>query len=156
MTVPGGTRTPPEHCNFLRARRTGYSHRVGVSSLYLAPVLRPDALTLTPTPAKVATWHTKIRHLAYVLLPSSVIQSDQSPSRVPSDSFPLPEQPGFSVAGYILGIHSRALTLRLALMHPSTRKAHSPMCVPKNSHLAYAIACLVIEKNAIRPIENVH
>jgi hypothetical protein len=31
MTVPGGTRTPPEHCNFLRARPTGFSHRVGAS-----------------------------------------------------------------------------------------------------------------------------
>ena len=40
MTVPGGTRTPQEHCNFLRARHTGFSHRVGVSSVYLAPTLR--------------------------------------------------------------------------------------------------------------------
>jgi arginase len=38
--------------------------------------------------AKVATWHTKIRHLAYVLLPSSILQSDQSSSRVFPDPSP--------------------------------------------------------------------
>jgi hypothetical protein len=60
-----------------------------------APALRFAPLQ---TPAKVATWHTKIRHLGYVLLSSSVLQSDQSSSRVPSESSPLPERPGFSIA----------------------------------------------------------
>jgi hypothetical protein len=51
------------------------------------------------TPVKVATWHTKIRHLAYMLSPSSILQSDQSSSRVPSETPPLPRaRPGFSLA----------------------------------------------------------
>jgi hypothetical protein len=37
MTTPGGAGTPTRHSNLLRARRTGFSHRVGVSSVYLAP-----------------------------------------------------------------------------------------------------------------------
>src|SRR5215217_5177925 len=96
-TSGGGGHTPfPKHyCHLLRARCTGFSHRVGVSSVYLAPTLRSAPLQ---TPAKVATWHTKIRHLAYMLSPSSILQSEQSSSRVPSESSPLPEQPGFSVA----------------------------------------------------------
>jgi hypothetical protein len=47
--------------------------------------LRPS-LCPTPNPARVATWHTKIRRLAYVLRPSSILQSDQSSSRVPPES----------------------------------------------------------------------
>ena len=42
----------------------------------------------TSTLAKVATWHTKIRYLAYVLGASSVLQSVQSSSRVHSDFSP--------------------------------------------------------------------
>ena len=94
---PGGAGTPDPKAQLQlsRVRRTGFSHRVGVSLVYLAPTLRFAPLQ---TPAIVATWHTKIRHLAYVLSPSSVLQSDQSSSRVSSESSPLPEQPGFSDA----------------------------------------------------------
>jgi len=83
---------PKHYCHFLRARCTGFSHRVGVCSVYFAPTLRCAPLQ---TPAKVATWHTKIRHLAYVLSPSSVLRSDQSSSRVPSETFPSQSGPAF-------------------------------------------------------------
>ena len=57
--------------------------------------------TVNPLPnsttAKVVTSHTKIRHLANVLSPSSVLKSEQLPSRVPSGSSPSLERPGFSV-----------------------------------------------------------
>jgi hypothetical protein len=52
----------------------------------------------TPSVRTPSTWGRKITHLRYVLGPFSVLQSDQSSSRVPSESFPLPERPGFSLA----------------------------------------------------------
>jgi hypothetical protein len=80
MTTPGGARTTTYSYNSPRARRTGFYHGVGVSSVYLAPALRfaPSRCpkpSLTPTPAKVATWYTKIRLLGYVLRSASVLQS---------------------------------------------------------------------------------
>ena len=45
-----------------------------------------------PNSANVATRSTKIRRLAYVLRPVSVLQSDLSSSRVPSEASPLPER----------------------------------------------------------------
>src|SRR5918995_4728475 len=59
-------------------------------SPWSGPVLCPSA-----TPAKVATWHTKIGHLAYVLGASSILQSDLSSSRAPSESFPSQSGPAF-------------------------------------------------------------
>src|SRR5215203_5034473 len=63
----------------------------------MAPGLLRRTLRVGKGP-KVATWHTKIRHLAYMLCPAPILQSDESSSRMPSESLPLPEQPGFSVA----------------------------------------------------------
>ena len=42
--------------------------------------------------------YEEITHLGYVLSLSSELQSDQSSSRVCSETTPLPERPGFSVA----------------------------------------------------------
>jgi len=61
---------------------------------------------LGPTPTKVATWHTKIRHLAYMLRSASVLQSEESLSRVPFESPP----PKSSLAFLLCAPHSCAIT----------------------------------------------
>ena len=47
---------------------------------------------------EVATWHTKICHVAYMLCPVPALQSDLSSSRAPSVPPPSRERPGFSLA----------------------------------------------------------
>ena len=54
MTIPGEARTPPKHCNLLRARLIGFSHRVGASAsqtpaFRFAPSRCPNPLS-GPTP----------------------------------------------------------------------------------------------------------
>src|SRR5215211_6810517 len=49
MSTPGGAGTHPlELCTFLRARRTGFSHRVGAFGLRPLFVLRCDPIHTTP------------------------------------------------------------------------------------------------------------
>ena len=108
MTTPGGAGTPRKaHLQLFHVLGapisligSELSSLLG-SDLSFVPIVHGiiygETLGPVQTPAKVTTWHTKIRHLAYVLSPSSVLQSDQSSSRVPSES-PLPERPGFSLA----------------------------------------------------------
>jgi hypothetical protein len=57
---------------------------------------------LRSSPSEIASRHTKIRHLAYVLGSSSLVQSDQSLSRAPFEPPPSKEQPGFSVVWALL------------------------------------------------------
>src|SRR5215213_3997472 len=47
---------------------------------------------------EVATWHTKICHVAYMICPVPTLQSDPSSSRAPSVPSPSRERPGFSLA----------------------------------------------------------
>src|SRR5215212_6224081 len=62
MTIPGGAGTLwKASCNNLRARHTGFSYRVGVSSVYLPPALRsprPDALSPPPSRSLVCAYTT--------------------------------------------------------------------------------------------------
>jgi hypothetical protein len=47
---------------------------------------------------EVATWHTKICHVAYMICPVPALQSELSSSRAPSVPPPSRERPGFSLA----------------------------------------------------------
>jgi hypothetical protein len=46
MTTPGGAGTPPKHCNLLRVRRTGFSHRVGASTSQATALALPRSCAL--------------------------------------------------------------------------------------------------------------
>ena len=87
-----------------------------------APPRYPKS-SLIPTPAKVATWHTKIRHLAYWLLPSSVLQSDQSSSRALPEPSPFPGGPAFLLPVLAL-VRARPHHFRLLISRFESLAAH--------------------------------